>query len=94
MGRVNRRTVDAAGERALMTRRGLGFLIVAGCLYLAGLGFLTGVVVERVRFDRQRGVLLQHLATTQERLHAHLMDLERQTQQPFRRNDAALPGGQ
>jgi hypothetical protein len=77
-----------------MTRRGLGFLIAAGCLYLTGLGFLTGMVVERVRFDRQRGILLQHLAATQERLHTHLMDLERQTQQPLRRDDAARPGGQ
>jgi hypothetical protein len=85
--------VDAGGERAVMTRRGLGFLIAAGCLYLTGLGFLTGMVVERVRFDRQRGILLQRLAATQERLHTHLMDLERQTQQPLRRDDAALPGG-
>jgi hypothetical protein len=52
------------------------------------------MVVEHVRFDRQRATLLQHLAATQERLHTHLMDLERQTQQPFRRNDATLPGGQ
>ena len=77
----------------MMTRRGLGFLIVAGCLYLTGLGFLTGMVVERARFDRQRGILLQHLAATQQRLHTYLMDLERQTQQPLRTDDAALPGG-
>src|SRR5262245_13235448 len=54
-----------------MTRRRLGFLIAAGCLYLTGLGFLTGMVVERARFDRLRGVLLRHLAATQERLHTH-----------------------
>jgi len=76
--------VDAAGECAVMTRRGLGFLIAAGCLYLTGFGFLTGMVVERVRFDRQRGILLQHLAATQERLHTQLMDLERRTQLPLR----------
>jgi len=86
--------VDVADERAVMTRRRLGLLIATGCLYLAGLGFLTGMVVERVRFDRQRGILLQHLAATQERLHTHLMDLERQTRDPLRRDDAALPGGQ
>jgi hypothetical protein len=85
--------VDAGGEHAVMTRRGLGFLIAAGCLYLTGFGFLTGMVVERARFDRQRGILLQHLAATQERLHTHLMDLERQTQPPLRRDAAALPGG-
>jgi hypothetical protein len=77
-----------------MTRRRLRFLIAAGCLYLTGLGFLTGMIVERVRFDRQRSIVLHHLAATQERLHTHLMDLERQTQQPLRKDDAALPGGQ
>jgi hypothetical protein len=86
--------VDAAGERLMTTRRRLGFLIAAGCLYLAGLAFLTGMVVERVRFDRQRGLLLQRLAATQARLHTHLMDLERQSRDPLRRDDAALPGGQ
>jgi hypothetical protein len=86
--------VDAAGERAMMTRRGLGFLIAAGCLYLAGLGFLTGMVVERVRFDRQRSILLQHLAATQERLHTHLMDLERPRPAARRGDDAERPGGQ
>ena len=65
-----------------MTRRRLRFLIAAGCLYLTGLGFLTGMIVERVRFDRQRATVLQHLAATQERLHTDLMDLERQTQVP------------
>jgi hypothetical protein len=94
VARVQPTTVDAAGERAVMTRRRLGVLLAAGCIYLAGLGFLTGVVVERVRFDRQRGILLQHLAATQERLHTHLMDLERQTREPLRKDDAALPGGQ
>jgi hypothetical protein len=50
------------------------------------LGFLTGMVVEHVRFDRQ-ATLLQHLVATQERLHTHLMGLERQTQFPRRRDD-------
>ena len=63
-----------------MTRRQLAFLVAAGCLYLTVFGFLTGMVVERTRFDRQRSTLLQHLAATQERLHTHLMDIERQTQ--------------
>jgi hypothetical protein len=45
------------------------------------------MVVERVRFDRQRATLLPHLAATQERLHAPLMGLERQTQFPRRRDD-------
>ena len=77
-----------------MTRRAIGILIAAGGLYLTAFGFLTGMVVERVRFDRQRGVLLEHLAASQERLHAYLMDLERHTQLQVRRDEAALPGGQ
>jgi len=78
-------TVDAAGEPdVMMTRRERGLIIVGGCLYLTVLGFLTGMIVERVRFDRQRATVLQHLAATQERLHTHLMDLERQTQVPRR----------
>jgi hypothetical protein len=80
--------VDAAGERgAVMTRRGLGILMGACCLYLTVLGFLTGVVVERVRFDRQRTTVLQRLAATQERLHTHLMNLERQTEFPRHTGD-------
>lgn len=45
------------------------------------------MVVERVRFDKQRAALLQHLAATQDRLHTHLMDLERQTEFPRRGGD-------
>ena len=65
-----------------MTRRQLEILVGAGCLYLTVLGFLAGVVVERVLFDRQRTAVLQRLAATQERLHTHLMNLERQTEFP------------
>jgi hypothetical protein len=76
-------TVDAAGEPdPMLTRHERGLLIAGGCLYLTVLGFLTGMIVERVRFDRQRATVLQHLDATQERLHTHLMDLERQTQVP------------
>jgi hypothetical protein len=70
-----------------MTRRGLGILMGACCLYLTVLGFLTGVVVERVRFDRQRTTVLQRLAATQERLHTYLMNLERQTEFPRHTGD-------
>lgn len=52
------------------------------------------MVVERIRFDRQRASLLQHLAATHERLHTHLMDLERQTEFPDEDMIAELLGGQ
>jgi hypothetical protein len=46
----------------MLTRHERGLLIAGGCLYLTVLGFLTGMIVERVRFDRQRATVLQHLA--------------------------------
>jgi hypothetical protein len=80
--------VEAGGEGgAAMTRRRLAVLMGAGGLYLSILSFLTGVVVERVRFDRDRNSVLQRLAATQERLHTHLMDLERQTALPRHSGD-------
>lgn len=61
-----------------MIPRRLGLLVAVGCVYLGAMGFLTGMVVERMRFDHQRALVLQTLSAAQERLHAHLMDLERQ----------------
>jgi hypothetical protein len=52
-------------------------LIGLGCVYLGGIGFLSGIVVERMRFDLQRAAVLTRLADTEKRLHAHLMDIER-----------------
>ena len=74
-----------------MTRRQLRVLIAASCLYLTGFGFLTGMLVERVRFDHQRGILLQHLDATQARLRTRLMELEQQTQLPRRTDVAEIP---
>ena len=52
------------------------------------------MVVERIRFDRQRATLLKHVAATHERLHTRLMDLERQTESSQRRHERELLGGQ
>jgi hypothetical protein len=49
-------------------------------LYLSGVGFLGGLAMERMRFDRQRAAALASLTATQTRLHARLIELERQTQ--------------
>lgn len=62
-----------------MIPRRLAVLVAAGCVYLGVMGFLAGMVVERMRFDHQRALVLQTLSAAQERLHAHLMDLERHT---------------
>lgn len=79
---------NVGGERgAVMTRREVGILIAGSYLYLAVLGFLTGMVVERIRFDRQRAIVLQHFAATHERLRTRLLDLERQPESSQRRRE-------
>ena len=51
--------------------------------YLMGLGFLGGIMVERIRFDRQRTVILQRHDSAARRVHEQLMALEL-SQQPAR----------
>jgi hypothetical protein len=53
-------------------------MIGLGCVYLGGVGFLSGILVERVRFDLQRAAVLTRLAATEKRLHVRLMDIERE----------------
>ena len=55
----------------------LTVIVSLGCLYVAGVGFLAGVCVERIRFDAHRTAVLTQLTTTNQRRHARLMDLER-----------------
>jgi hypothetical protein len=43
-------------------------------------GFLGGVLVERIRFDRERASVLERVAHAEQRLHARLMELERAQQ--------------
>jgi hypothetical protein len=57
----------------------LTVIVGLGCLYLACVGFLAGVCVERIRFDAHRTAVLTQLGATNQRLHARLMDLERRT---------------
>ena len=45
-------------------------------LYLAGLGFLGGVVAERVRFDRQRVKVIRRYDKAVRMWHAYLIKLE------------------
>jgi hypothetical protein len=79
---------NVGNERgAVMTRREVGILIAGSYLYLAVLGFLTGMLVERIRFDRQRATVVQHFAATHERLRTRLMGLERQTESSQRRHE-------
>lgn len=45
-------------------------------IYLFGLGFLGGLVAERVRFDQRRIAMLQRYNEALRRTHQHLMSLE------------------
>jgi hypothetical protein len=55
--------------------RGPVMIGLAG-LWLAVMGFLGGMVVERIRFDQQRTSVLTRLSAAQARLHDRLMALE------------------
>lgn len=46
-------------------------------LYAVVMGFLAGMLLERVRFDVERASVLTRVASAEQRLHARLMDLER-----------------
>ena len=71
-----------AGVRRASTmvpqRRALIFGIVG--LYVAGLGFLAGITIDRFRFDAQRNRVLAQYSQAVQRLHQHLMTPERSAQ--------------
>ena len=45
--------------------------------YLVVMGFLGGMIVSAMRFDRQRSVVLSQLNDTSTRVRARLMDMEK-----------------
>ena len=69
---------DGSGSQS--TGRGLRILVTISALYLGGLGFLSGMVVERMRFDHQRDVVLRSLSDAEKELHARLIDIEKQAE--------------
>ena len=58
-----------------MSRRSLVLGVVIA-LYLCGLGFLRGVITERIRFDLLRSARLAELEAASSRVRARLMLLE------------------
>ena len=46
-------------------------------VYLLGLGMLTGVAIDRMRFDRQRSEILGRYEQTVKALQAYRMTLEK-----------------
>jgi hypothetical protein len=59
-----------------MTRIRLALLISAS-LYVAVMAFAGGVAAERIRFDRERGVVLQRYDEAVHQWHKFLMTAER-----------------
>lgn len=57
-------------------------LLVLAALYLLGVGFFLGVVVERMRFDGARAAVLDRYREAVRRVHEHQMDIERRQPQP------------
>ena len=55
------------------------FVVVIVGLYLLGVGVLTGMLVERVRFDESRSVLFTQLEDDTHKLHERLIAIERET---------------
>ncbi len=51
---------------------------IAGC-YLLGLGVLTGMLIEDIRFDESRSALLTQLENDTSMLHKRLIAIERET---------------
>lgn len=49
-------------------------------LYAVTMSFLGGMLVERMRFDVERTRVLRRVADAEQRVHAHLMELERQAE--------------
>jgi hypothetical protein len=61
----------------MIARRRRAIALGIGCLCTTGLGFLSGMVTERIRFDVRRNAVVSDLGKMERRLHGHLMDLER-----------------
>ena len=54
------------------------FIVTVAALYLLVVGFLGGMIVDRVRLDASRSVLLTTLEQDTYRVHERLMALERE----------------
>lgn len=65
-----------------MTRRARTFALGLA-LYGVVVGFLGGLLAERLLYDRQRTSVLTRVAAAEQRLHARLMEIERERELPL-----------
>jgi len=65
---------NANTESAIKDR----FIVTVAALYLLAVGFLSGMIVDRIRFDESRSGLLEKLEEDTHRVHERLMAIERE----------------
>jgi hypothetical protein len=53
------------------------FIITLAALYLLVVGFLSGMIVDRIRFDESRSTLLARLGEDTQKVHQRLIAIER-----------------
>jgi len=54
------------------------FIVTVAVFYLLGIGFLSGMIVDRIRFDEVRSGLLARLNEDSHGMHERLMAIERE----------------
>jgi hypothetical protein len=54
------------------------FILTVVGLYLLGVGFLSGMMIDHIRFDESRSNLLARLEQDSHTLHERLMAIERE----------------
>jgi len=65
---------NAKTESAVKNR----FIVTVAAFSLLGVGFLSGMMVDRIRFDEVRSGLLARLNEDSHRMHERLMAIERE----------------
>ena len=60
----------------MTARLRLALILGVGALYVGGVAFLAGTMVERLRFGAQRTAVVTRLTAKEERVRARLMELE------------------
>jgi len=65
---------NANTESAIKDR----FIVTIAAIYLLAVGFLSGMIADRIRFDESRSALLEKLEEDTHRVHERLMAIERE----------------
>ena len=74
---------NAKTESAVKNR----FIVTVAVFSLLGVGFLSGMIVDRIRFDESRSTLLIRLEKDTQRVHQRLIAIEREES-----SEESIPG--